>query len=184
MATQPIADRFVAEAEYLARCYEPDCEYDDGELVERNVGEFDHSFLQAILAALFMNSEESWGVYGLTEQRVRIAPRRYRIPEICVLLLDAPAEDILTHPPLIAMEILSPEDTFSRVARKCAEYREFGIEHVWVIDPRERCAYRGTAAGLDRAADGVLTVAGTAIRVDCKELFEKLDRMRERGRRP
>lgn len=183
MATQPIADRFIAEAEYLSRCYEPDCEYDDGLLMERNGSEFDHSYLQGILTAIFLNNEENWGVYGLPEQRVRIAQRRYRIPDVSVLSLDAPTERILTQPPLIAIEILSREDTFSRVARKCHEYAEFGIEHVWVVDPRERQVYRGSARGLERVADGILTVPGTPIRVDANQLFAKLDRMRQRGRK-
>jgi len=53
-----------------------------------------------------------------------------------------PGEDILTHPPLIAIEIMSPEDTIRRAAKKAAEYHQFGIEHVWVIDPQARVAYR------------------------------------------
>jgi Uma2 family endonuclease len=183
MATQPIADSLVPLEEYLSTCYEPDCEYDDGLIVERNVGEFDHSFLQAILAALFMNSEETWGVYGLTEQRIRIAPRKYRIPDICVLRLDAPADDILTEPPLIAIEILSPEDRFSRIAAKAVEYRAFGIEHVWVVDPRQRKVFLGTEEGLTEIENGVLRVEGTPIQVRASELFAKLDLARARGRR-
>lgn len=182
MATLPIAERFIPEEVYLSHCYEPDCEYDDGLIVERNVGEYDHSFLQTLLAALFMNSEESWGVYCLTEQRIRIAPRRYRIPDICVLRLDAPAEDILTHPPLIAIEILSPEDRVARIAAKAIEYRNFGIEHIWVVDPRQRMAFLGTDEGLRQIEDGTFQVDGTPIQVRAAELFEKLDRMRARGR--
>ena len=29
--------------EYLSTVYDPDCEYVDGELIERNMGESDHS---------------------------------------------------------------------------------------------------------------------------------------------
>lgn len=180
MATLPIAERFVPEQEYLSRCYEPDCEYDDGQIVERNVGEYDHSFLQAILAALFMNSEESWGVYALTEQRIRIAPRTYRIPDVCVLRLDAPAEDILTHPPLIAIEILSPEDRPSRIRQKAADYCRFGVQQVWVIDPKKRAVFRGTMDGLVEVEGGELAVPGTPILVRMKDLFEKLGQMRAR----
>jgi Uma2 family endonuclease len=183
MTTQPIADSLVPLQEYLSTCYEPDCEYDDGLIVERNVGEFDHSFLQSILVTLFMNSEEAWGVYGLTEQRVRIAPRKFRIPDVCVLRLDAPAEDILADPPLIAIEILSPEDRFPRIAAKAIEYREFGTEHVWVVDPRKRKVFRGTEDGLTEIEDGLLQVEGTPIQVQAAELFAKLDRARARSRR-
>jgi Uma2 family endonuclease len=183
MATQPIADSLVPLEEYLSTCYEPDCEYDDGLIVERNVGEFEHSFLQSILVTLFMNSEEAWGVYGLSEQRIRIVPRKFRIPDVCVLRLDAPADDILTQPPLIAIEILSPEDRFARIEAKAIEYRKFGIENVWVVDPRQRKVFVGTEEGLRENEDGVLRVEGTPILVRAGELFAKLDRARARSRR-
>jgi Uma2 family endonuclease len=181
MATQPIVDRFVPLEEYLSTVYEPDCEYDDGVVMERNLGEFEHAYLQIILGTIFTVNMEAWGVFGLTEQRVQIRPRKYFVPDVCVLRLGAATDDILRHPPLIAIEILSPEDTIPRAAKKAAEYFQFGVEHIWVIDPRDRCAYRETATGLERVADGELAVAGTPILVRTAELFEKLDRIRAGG---
>jgi|ERR1043165_7652233 hypothetical protein len=35
--------------EYLRTCYEPDMEYVDGRLVERNAGDHDHSLLQSLI---------------------------------------------------------------------------------------------------------------------------------------
>lgn len=184
MATQPIAEqsRPVSVEEYLSTAYEPDCEYDEGVIVERNLGEFEHSLLQILLGTIFTNNMEAWGVYGLTEQRVRIAARKFRVPDVCVLRVGAPAEDILTRPPLIAIEIMSPEDTMRRVTKKAAEYRQFGIEHVWVVDPRARIAYRGTDARLEPVAGGELSVPGSSIRIRTHELFDKLDRIRAGGR--
>ena len=46
MATQPVSDRFVPVEEYLSTSYQPDCEYDEGVVVERNLGEIEHAFLQ------------------------------------------------------------------------------------------------------------------------------------------
>lgn len=184
MATQPIggpASRLVTVEEYLGTSYEPDCEYDDGLIVERNLGEFEHAFLQAILATIFTNNMDAWGAYGLTEQRVQIAARKFRIPDVCVVRIGAPAEDILTQPPLIAIEILSPEDTIRRATKKAAEYIQFGIEHVWVIEPQARVAYRGTISTLERVPNGELTVPGTPIHIRIAELFEKLDRIRSSG---
>jgi Uma2 family endonuclease len=177
MATQPIGDRFIPVEEYLSTVYEPDCEYDDGVIVERNLGEFEHSFLQTILATIFTNNMDRWGVFGLTEQRVRIKPRRFLVPDVCVLRVGSPRERILTHPPLIAIEILSPEDTIRRATAKAVEYLDFGIEHVWIIDPSARVAYRGTLSGLELVSSGELTIPGTAITIRIGELFEKLDKM-------
>lgn len=184
MATQPIGqpeNRLISIEEYLSTSYEPDCEYDDGVIVERNLGEFEHSYLQTLLATIFTINMESWGVYGLTEQRIQIAPRKFRIPDVCVLRMGSPAEDILTRPPLIAIEILSPEDTIRRATRKAAEYCQFGIEHIWVIDSQARVAYRGTPAALERVSSGELAVPGTPIRIHIADLFEKLDRIRAGG---
>jgi Uma2 family endonuclease len=188
MATQLISEPpggggFISVEEYLSTVYEPDCEYDDGVIVERNLGEFEHSFLQILLGSIFTNNMESWGVFGLTEQRVQVKPRQFLIPDVCVLRLGSPTENILTHPPLIAIEILSPEDTIRRAANKVAEYLQFGIEHIWVIDPHARVAYRGTALGLERIPSGELVVPGTPIRVQVSDLFEKLDQIRARGQR-
>jgi Uma2 family endonuclease len=183
MATLPIGERLISVEEYLSTVYEPDCEYDEGVIVERNLGEFEHSFLQIFLGTIFTNNMGSWGVFGLTEQRVEIAARKFRVPDLCVLRLGAPAEDILTHPPLIAIEIMSPEDTIRRAAKKASEYLEFGIEHVWVIDPQARVAYRGTANALERVPGGELAVPGTPILIRVADLFEQLDRIRAGGQR-
>jgi len=177
MATQPIGDRLISVEEYLSTGYEPDCEYDDGVVVERNLGEFEHSFLQIFLGTIFTNHMDSWGVFGLTEQRVQIKHRRFLVPDVCVLRLGSPREKILTRPPLIAIEIMSPEDTIRRASTKAVEYLEFGVEHVWVIDPSARVAYRGTPLGLELIPSGELTVPGTPILVRIGELFEKLDRI-------
>jgi Uma2 family endonuclease len=78
---------------------------------------------------------------------------------------------------------LSPEDTIRRAAKKVADYLRFGIEHVWVIDPHARVAYRGTTVGLERIPGGELIVPGTPIAVRVSEIFEKLDQIRARGQR-
>jgi len=177
MATQPIGDRFVPVEEYLSTLYEPDCEYDDGVVVERNLGEFEHAYLQTLLATLFTNNMDAWRVFGLTEQRVQINPRHFLVPDVCVLRVGSPREKILTRPPLITIEIMSPEDTIRRSSAKAAEYLEFGVQHVCVIDPSARVAYRGTLSGLELVPSGELSVPGTPILVRIGELFEKLDRM-------
>jgi Uma2 family endonuclease len=186
MATQPIPERsahFVSVEEYLSAVYEPDCEYDDGVVVERNLGEFEHAFLQTILATLFTINMDSWGVFALTEQRLQIGARKFRVPDLCVLRIGGQTDPILTRPPLIVIEILSPEDTLRRVTKKASEYLEFGIEHVWLINPEAREAFRATGGGLERAPNGELSVPGTPIVVKVAEIFEKLDRVRAAGKR-
>jgi hypothetical protein len=43
----------ISLAEYLSTSYRPDCDFVDGEVRERNVGESEHSILQAAITAWF-----------------------------------------------------------------------------------------------------------------------------------
>ena len=176
MATLPIDAPFVTVAEYLRTVYRPDCEYVDGRIEERNLGEHDHGLLQAFLSALFTNNRTAWGVRTLTEVRLQVKETRFRVPDVSVLRADASREQIIKHPPLIAIEILSPEDRLNRLQEKVDDYLQFGIEHIWVIDPESRKAWTADTTGLHLVQNGELTVPGTAIRVPLGEVFAELDR--------
>ncbi|MGH9607727.1 MAG: Uma2 family endonuclease [Terracidiphilus sp.] len=177
MATQPVFDKSVSAEEYLSMVFEHDCEYVDGVVEERTLGEFEHSFLQLFLGSIFVSHRVEWGIVAVSEQRIQLKPDRFRVPDLTVLRAGAPRERILTHPPFIAIEIQSPEDTLRRTAAKAAEYLEFGIAHVWVIDPDARVAYRGTPNGLELVRNGELAVPGTPIRIVLDEVFAELDRV-------
>ena len=176
MATQPIDEPLVTVEEYLHTSYEPECDYVDGSLEDRNVGEYEHGLLQSLLSFLFLSNREAWGVLAVTDVRTQVKRTRYRCPDVSVLRMDAPREKILTHPPLIAIEILSPEDRMSRMQTKLEDYVAFGIENVWIIDPESRRAWTADRAGTHLVESGELTVPGTPIRVVLSDLFAELDR--------
>ena len=177
MATQPVFDPPVSVEQYLSTVFEHDCEYVDGVIEERDLGEFEHAFLQGVLAAIFNNHRSEWGVICLPEQRVQTQRDHFRVPGITILRTGLPRERILTHPPLLVIEIQSPEDTLRRTAAKAIEYLAFGIEHVWVIDPNARVGYRDTAGGLELARSGELSIPETPIRIVLGDLFAELDRV-------
>jgi Uma2 family endonuclease len=180
MATLPLYEispaEFVSVREYLTTSYRPDCDYVDGRVEERNVGEYDHSYLQMLLTHLLMNHREDWGVIPLPDVRIQVKTTRFRVPDVTVLRIGTPREQVLTHPPLLVIEILSPEDRLSRITERTDEYLDFGIENIWIVDPRRRLAYRVTRAGLELAPSGEITVPETPIRVVLSELFAELDR--------
>lgn len=175
MATLPIEKPLVTVEEYLRSVYRPDCEHVDGRIEERNLGEHDHGLLQALLSAVFTNNRVAWGVRTLTEVRTRVRSTRFRVPDISVLRSDAPREPIITHPQLIAIEILSPEDRLNRLQEKLDDYLQFGVEHVWVIDPETRRAWTAEKTGLRLVQNGELNVPGTPIRVVLSQMFAELD---------
>jgi Uma2 family endonuclease len=98
------------------------------------------------------------------------------VPDVSVLRADAPREQIITNPPLIAIEILSPEDRLSRFQDRIDDYLGFGVENIWIIDPETRKAWTASATGLHLALNGELAVEGTPIRVVLSDLFAELDR--------
>lgn len=162
----------VSEEEYLRTSYEPDCEYEDGALIERNVGEQDHSWLQAALGAYFFNRRKLWGIEVYSAQTIRIRKGKYMVPDICVVPGPRPSEKIFTSPPLIWIEILSPEDGTIRVNEKVRQVLDFGVPNVWVIDPETLESEIHTPQGSRRIEDGVLRVDGTPIEVPLLALDE------------
>ena len=43
-----------------------------------------------------------------------------------------------TEPPLVAIEILLPDDWLLEVMQKFEEYQAWGVRHVWLVDPHRR----------------------------------------------
>jgi Uma2 family endonuclease len=167
----------IALSEYLQTSYRPDQEYIDGELLERNVGKTDHARVQALLAALLGAHEDEWQILVTTGPRVRVSANRVRIPDVTLVRPGALSEDVLTAPPLCAIEILSPEDTYSRTWEKAQDYRKMGIENIWLIDPGTRSGQASTPQGWRDTLE--FEIPGTPIRLSLTELFRKLDQSRK-----
>jgi Uma2 family endonuclease len=166
----------VSVEEYLASSYRPDCDYIDGEVQERNLGEKEHAIMQRVLVLLFGLRRNEWNVEVYPELRVQVSARNYRVPDVTVTRAGLEWQRILRTPPLLFIEILSPEDTLTKVRQRVDDYLRFGTEHVWVIDPELRKAYVCSATGFQEPGDGVLAIPQTPIRVVLNELFAELDR--------
>jgi Uma2 family endonuclease len=169
------ASVLISEYEYLHSSYDPDCELVDGHLLERNVGERDHSILQRELIYLFRSRRKDWKVQAFPEQRVRLASGRYRVPDVCVYKDPAPRDPVFSTPPFIAIEILSSEDRMSRVRQKIDQYLVFGVPYVWIIDPSTRKADVYTPQLFCEAKDLVLRTEDPQIEVRLADIFQALD---------
>ena len=159
----------VPVSEYLATSYRPDCEYVDGELLARNVGEWDHSRLQTLLSSYFRNREKQWRILVVVEQRVQVKPTRFRVPDISVLL-EPPAGPIIDIPPLICIEILSPSDRMNEMQERIDDYIAFGVRYVWLLHPKTKRAFVYTAGSVCEAKDRVLRTEAPEIVVSLDEL--------------
>jgi Uma2 family endonuclease len=165
----------ISVEEYLATSYRPDRELIDGQLVERNLGEYDHSNLQTALASWLRIKRHEWNIRVVVEQRVQVRPDRFRIPDISIISRDQPVEQIFRQPPLLCVEILSKDDTLSGLEDRVDDYFAFGIRNVWVLDPVKHRAYVCTPGSFKEPEGGVLSVSGSPIEIPLQDLFADLD---------
>ncbi len=170
MSAQPLPPPpVITVEEYLTTVYRPDCDYVDGHVEERNLGEKSHSRLQWRLGKM-IDQQLPAGMEVLPEVRVQVGPKRFRVPDICVVATSD--EPIVTRPPLLCVEVLSPEDRMSRVQAWIRDYFAMGVPCAWVLDPETQQAYTATPAeGLREVKSGKLSLANPALEVSLTELF-------------
>ena len=163
----------VSVDEYLGTSYRPDRDYVDGELQERQVGEWPHSRAQGRLYAFLFQREAQWGVRVVPEQRVQVSPTRFRIPDICAVLASDPIQPILKQPPFLCIEILSKDDTVSQLNDRLNDYFRMGVRYVWVIDPLMQRAYIYTEGQMLEALDGFLRTHDPDIIAPLEEILKQ-----------
>jgi len=111
------------------------------------------------------------GLYILSKQH-RFAPdaafvSNERLPEI-------PRTGYARIAPDLAVEVISPTDLYTEVAKKVAAYLEFGTPLVWVVDPEMQTVAVHTSAGartigIDGELDGGDVLPGFTLAV--KDIF-------------
>jgi Uma2 family endonuclease len=154
--------------EYLHTSFpDLDREYRDGELVERALPDYLHGKTQALLCAFFLALSKRLSLHPCAETRMKLSPTRYLIPDVAVFYPDEP-ELVPANPPLIVIEMLSIDDRLGDVREKLEEYRNWGVRHVWLVDPRSHRFYT-CDAGLAEAAS--LTVPKLGIEIAPHDLF-------------
>lgn len=149
MSTQPA----ISVEQYLSTSFDGrDKEYVDGELVERGMPDIFHSIVQGWLLWIFNQLAQTKAVFACPEIRLRLGPQLYRIPDIAVFEHQLPAGRFPDSPPLLVVEIVSEDDRHSEMIQKLEEYRNWGVRHVWVVDPRLRELFVCSEVGLQRAS--------------------------------
>ncbi|MEO7144330.1 MAG: Uma2 family endonuclease, partial [Bryobacteraceae bacterium] len=86
--------------EYLHTSFDgADCEYLDGEIVERNMGELPHGRIQMQLGIRLSQLIPLLGIQVVPEIRIQISGRRYRVADIAVWRRGDIGKTIPTVPP-------------------------------------------------------------------------------------
>ena len=171
MATSTV----VPLGEYLRTSYRPDCDWIDGEVKERNVGEGQHSSVQKFFIGLFLSREKEWRIRVWPEQRVQVAATRFRVPDVTVMRASDPFEAIITIAPLLCIEILSKDDRMSEIEERAQDYLAMGVPMVWIVDPKARTAFQKSKLGLQAVEE--LTLPNQGVEVAVAKVFAELDRL-------
>lgn len=175
MATASALPQLISIEEYLRSSYEPDLEFVDGVLEEKNMGTWDHGFLQMAVGSWFFTHRAEWKVDVISEYRTRTSRTRVRLPDICVVRQGGPVERVGVTAPLLCIEILSPEDRPGRVMKRLDDFVAMGVENLWILDPSDRSAATYTRFGMKPVEGTRLEIAGTPIYLDVAEMFAGLD---------
>jgi len=164
----------VSLEEYLKTPYDPDLEYIDGVLEERNVGDWLHSLIQSnLIVALSRKYPQAFAV---PELRSQTRTTRYRLPDVCVLLT-APKTKYLLDAAFLVIEILSEDDRMTKVMEKLEEYEAKGVPNIWLIDPRLRKMSIYSGGNLHEVRGDVIATAeaagGALLELTREEIFHE-----------
>lgn len=170
MSSSPL--NLISEYEYLHTAYRPDCDYVDGFVLERNLGQYDHSTLQMLVLMALQAHAHTWNVLVRPELRLKIRNRRYRVPNVMVLFKDTPRTQVIEHPPLLCIDIVSPDDHVSDLVSRAGDYLTIGVPVIWILDPRTKQSFVYSEQGTAESFDAVLRHG--QIELNIAELFAQL----------
>ena len=165
----------ISVREYLSTSYRPDCDYVDGRILERNVGKKRHSHTQSYALAWFGTRKAQLKFEALVEQRIQVAKGRFRIPDMLLVPMPAPDEEVFTRAPYLCLEVMSPDDTMSSLQDRLDDYLKFGVANIWVIDPWKRRAWTVTKAGWHAVLDGMLRTSDGIIAMPVDEVLPEAE---------
>lgn len=106
---------------------------------------------------------------------MQISATRYRVPDTCLLRAEQLPDRIVEQPPLLCIEVLSPEDRFSRVRTKCQDYLTMGVPEVWIFDPESRTAYTLKGDTMTEHRTGLLRLESLGLEIEMTEIFGILE---------
>ena len=121
-------------------------ELERGEVVETPPPGKYHGFVCANVTGILRDFTIQWqrGYVCTNDSGVVVEedPDTVRAPDVSLFDDDESADDMErkypTNPPLVTVDVLSPDDRISRVVRKAMQLVARGAALVWVVDPEAR----------------------------------------------
>ena len=78
------------------------------------------------------------------------------MPDVTIVRGGKPMGRVITTPPEIVVEVLSPDDRATDMQDKVDDYLAFGIPCVWVLRPETQRAWIHTVDAAREVRDGML----------------------------
>ena len=169
-------------AEWAALPEDTPGEWVDGRLVEEEVPDWVHEEVAAwLITMLNVWAMPRGGRVGGSGARFQVRSDRGRMADVSVYLPGTaapPARGVITAPPDIAIEIVSPGAGNARRDRieKLDEYQAFGVRQYWIVDPQLRsleifelnadARYERTLASVAGIVDAIPACDGLALDLD------------------
>lgn len=154
---------------YLRTTYpDLDREYRDGDVLERTLPDYLHGKTQMLLVLFFGALRQSLSIFPCSEVRMKLREGLYLIPDVAVFYATEPGQ-IPDTPPLIAIEILSPDDRLTQVREKLEAFQKWGVAHMWLVDPHGRHLYRYESGLMEVDS---LKVPELSLELRAKDVFE------------
>jgi Uma2 family endonuclease len=175
----------MSEAEFLADWADlkPSYEFVNGEVTQKPMTKRAHRRIaEELIGRLWLYRRQSAGGLGGPEPTINLSSlkdRRYRVPDLAYWAPDKPeGTDDYHLPPTLAVEIMSPGQTFLNMRAKCREYRHRGVDVVWLVSSARR-----SVEVFEEGRDGDVLVGGAVLdsphlpgfAVSLPELFSVLD---------
>lgn len=175
---KPPRTKLITADEFLAWCSRP--ENDDGhfelvrgEVIQTSAPTRIHGVVSANIACHLSSYCRMHGGYITINDAGTLLerdPDTVRGPDVAYFTDAETFEDLHPkygeHPPLLAVEVLSPNDRASKVLRKIDDYVNNGVLLVWLIDPEEKTVRISKAGELSKTLTADQEIDGSGVLPD------------------
>ena len=165
----------VSLQEYLNTSYHPDVEYLDGELKEKPVVKLAHGRIQSLLSVWFWQHRKDWHIQVAVDTRTQVSSDHVRLPDVVVVSANVKERGTLTQAPLVAIEVLSPTDTYYELKQRAADLEQMGVKNVWLIDEDARTAEIWSGGSWHLSESEKVEAVDSPIHLDLNWLWQQMD---------
>ena len=119
-------------------------ELDEGELIKVTPASYEHNRIRGRIEQWLREYPEAQGLGEVVaEMDFQLSSDVVRTPDVAFLTVQQmqlihPSDTLIQGAPALAVEIISPSNSASEIARKRNQYLVAGAQSVWIVYPEQR----------------------------------------------